>query len=139
MIKISFDCNVIGSVLLGGHSRSRFVELMLSENEIQYYHCDEFIQEIKKLESVPYFKKKNITEAVIHKFLREYLKFSLSVKLTSKNEGSRDAKDNYLLNLVEDAKLDFLVTGDKDLLVLKQHLSTKILTLKDLMELLQKE
>ena len=31
----------------------------------------------------------------------------------------RDPKDNYLLALAKDAKADFLITGDQDLLVLK--------------------
>ena len=44
---------------------------------------------------------------------------------------SRDPKDDYLLTLAQQARLDYLVTGDKDLLVLGTHLQTEILTFTD--------
>lgn len=40
-------------------------------------------------------------------------------------------KDNYLLGLCIDGKADYLITGDADLLVLKQIGETKILTLNE--------
>jgi putative PIN family toxin of toxin-antitoxin system len=43
----------------------------------------------------------------------EYIKIKSSVLL------SRDKKDNYLQALAKDAKADFLITGDKGLLVIK--------------------
>lgn len=43
----------------------------------------------------------------------------------------RDSKDNFLLALSQDAEADFLITGDKDLLVLHIFGKTKILTLSD--------
>lgn len=43
----------------------------------------------------------------------------------------RDPKDNFLLNLSIDGKADFLITGDKDLLVLEKIESTQIVTLAE--------
>lgn len=40
----------------------------------------------------------------------------------------RDAKDLYLLSLAETVHADYILTGDKDLLVLEAHLLTRILT-----------
>ena len=40
----------------------------------------------------------------------------------------RDAKDVYLLSMSEAIPAHILVTGDKDLLVLKQHHDTAIMT-----------
>ena len=47
----------------------------------------------------------------------------------------RDEKDNFLLNLSVDGKADYLVTGDKDLLVLEMINKTRILTYRELIKL----
>ena len=39
-----------------------------------------------------------------------------------------NAKDLYLLSLAETVHADYILTGDKDLLVLRAHLQTRILT-----------
>lgn len=41
---------------------------------------------------------------------------------------SRDPKDNFLLDLIDFSKADYLVTGDKDLLVHNPFKSAAILT-----------
>ena len=43
----------------------------------------------------------------------------------------RDPKDNFLLALAKDGDADYLITGDDDLLVLKEFEETKIVTLTD--------
>jgi uncharacterized protein len=46
----------------------------------------------------------------------------------------RDEKDNYLLALAKDSEADFLIAGDKDLLVLKNFENTTICTLTEFLE-----
>lgn len=41
---------------------------------------------------------------------------------------NRDPKDNFLLDLIDFSKADFLVTGDKDLLAHNPFKTSKILT-----------
>ena len=48
-----------------------------------------------------------------------------------------DPKDSYLLALAEASQAEFLVTGDKQLLSLKQHQSTRIITAAAMVEFLQ--
>ena len=43
----------------------------------------------------------------------------------------RDPKDNFLLALAKDGNADYLITGDNDLLVLKEFGKTKIVTLTE--------
>jgi len=43
----------------------------------------------------------------------------------------RDEKDNFLLSLAKDSNADFLITGDKDLLVLKEFEKTQIVTMNE--------
>jgi hypothetical protein len=50
---------------------------------------------------------------------------------------SRDPKDDYLLIFAADYEIDFLVTGDKDLLVLQQWHNTRIITFSDFIKELE--
>lgn len=49
---------------------------------------------------------------------------------------SRDAKDNKFLAVAEEAQVEFLVTGDKDLLVLETFGKTVIVTPRQILEIL---
>ena len=63
--------------------------------------------------------------------LRRYLRQVRSYKLhrvTSVVTACRDPKDNYLLALSLDSQADYLLTGDKDLLVLQRFGTTEIIT-----------
>jgi putative PIN family toxin of toxin-antitoxin system len=46
-----------------------------------------------------------------------------------------DTKDNYLFNLSEKSKADYLVTGDKLLLEIKNYKKTKVITLAKFREM----
>jgi predicted nucleic acid-binding protein len=50
----------------------------------------------------------------------------------------RDANDYFLLSLCRDAKAKFLTTGDPDLLELQKYASTQIISMKDFVEIFQK-
>ena len=50
-----------------------------------------------------------------------------------------DPKDSYLLAMAEASSAEFLVTGDKELLSLKHHKSTRILTPAAMIEILKKD
>ena len=56
--------------------------------------------------------------------IEEYIdlieKSSLVITIISKINACRDTKDNMFLELAKDGKANFLITGDKDLLVLKE-------------------
>ena len=63
--------------------------------------------------------------------LQAYLRRINSYKLTPvavQVEICRDPKDNFLLALCLDGRADFLITGDQDLLVLKQFQQTRIIS-----------
>ena len=51
------------------------------------------------------------------------------IKIKNTVTDCRDPKDNFLLSLSVDGKATHLITGDKDLLVLKVYGETKILTM----------
>jgi uncharacterized protein len=53
---------------------------------------------------------------------------ALNVKITPIHFINRDPKDNFLLDLIDISGADYLVTGDKDLLLHHPFKTAKILT-----------
>jgi len=59
------------------------------------------------------------------------------VLVTSRVKLGRDVNDYYLLSLSRDARADFLITGDPDLLKIEKYSRTKILSMKQFVEMFQ--
>ena len=123
-IKVVFDTNIWISFLIG--KRLSVVEKYISNHQIIIVTTDQLIEEIKEVTSranlskyFPYFK---VLELI--NFLE---KVAAKYEITPQHYISRDPKDNFLLDLISVSRADYLVTGDKDLLTLKQFESTTIL------------
>ena len=56
---------------------------------------------------------------------------AIFIDVTSEINACRDPKDNFLLSFSVDGNATHLLTGDKDLLVLKKFGKTKILTITE--------
>ena len=73
-----------------------------------------------------YFPKKNVNELID---LLEIIAENVVIKPTHKL--CRDVKDNFLFDLIDYSKADYLVTGDKDILVHNPFLTATILSPTD--------
>ena len=91
---------------------------------------EEFIEVANRPKLKKYFSKIDL-EILIE--LIDELAYFIDVK--SNVELCRDAKDNFLLSLAIDAKADYLLTGDKDLLELKKIKGTKIISIADFIDI----
>ena len=70
-----------------------------------------------------YFPKESVKELI------ELLEtISENVEIRPKHFINRDLKDNFLLDLIDFSKADYLITGDKDLLELNPFKTAQILT-----------
>ena len=58
------------------------------------------------------------------------------VNVTSEISQCRDPKDNFLLSPAIDGKADYLLSGDKDLLVLKKIGNTEIKTISEFFDII---
>ena len=87
---------------------------------------DEFLEVARRPKFRRFFSSTDIEE--ILETIDEYANF---VKVQTKIELCRDAKDNFLLSLSIDGRADFLLTGDKDLLDLNKFGETTIITIAD--------
>lgn len=96
--------------------------VLIFSNEL----LEEFIDVVSRPKFKKYFSKKDI-----EKFLAYFDQYGELKKVTSDIKLCRDEKDNFLLNLSVDSKADFLITGDKDLLILDKVVKTKIVTFSE--------
>ncbi len=74
---------------------------------------------------------KYISENELQELLEVVDQFAEFINVTSSVTICRDPKDNFLLSLAIDGNADYLLTGDKDLLVLKKVENTKIVTITE--------
>jgi putative PIN family toxin of toxin-antitoxin system len=89
----------------------------------------EFIDVTSRDKLKPYFTKDDIASLI--DLIEEYGEI---IEVKSKVDVCRDKEDNFLLSLAKDGKADYLITGDKDLLVLDNFGKTEIIKLADFLE-----
>lgn len=111
---------------------------VITNPAFDFFSCDELESEIKKI-----LNEKRIQKYLDNKIKKEFWYYYFETveyfKIKSSTSISRDKKDNYLLALSKDVNADFLITGDKDLLVLKKFENTLIFTLTEFLAYLNKK
>ena len=78
------------------------------------------------------------TKQLYERVMRFVDKKGITVEPTVKIEKSRDSKDNFLLELAETTQANYVITRDKDLLVLENWKDTIIIKPEDFLPLLRK-
>ena len=126
--KVIFDTNVWISFLIG--KRLKILKKYISSGNITIVINGQLMQEIKEVTSreklKKYFPPKSVDELIellniiAKKFQTEPIHFIL-----------KDKKDNFLLDLIDVSKADYLVTGDKELLKYNSFKTAAILTPAD--------
>ena len=117
-MKIVLDTNIfVSSFYWAGNPRKVFDRVTNGLDEL--YITDEILKEIVSVMSEKRF------DTSIDK-IQEYVKIieSYSIKISPNDvpeKISRDEGDNKILQCGFDGNVDFIVTGDNDLLVLKEH------------------
>ena len=125
--RIIVDTNCWISFLIGRKLSS--LVALLSDERIDLVLCDELLEEIREVTQRPKFAKYFPLQEVesLLSFLR--LKGILFEPFENIHI-CRDEEDDYLLALAVEAKAHYLVTGDKDLLVIKRIASCRIVDVK---------
>jgi uncharacterized protein len=125
-IKIAFDTNIWVSFTIG--KQLAILKSVLLNKDFKVFFCteiqEEYLNVVSRDELKKYVSPLRIEETMV---LIETQTHQISIK--SSVQLSRDANDDFLLAFAKDAKLDYLITGDKDLLVLKTFENTEIVTM----------
>jgi putative PIN family toxin of toxin-antitoxin system len=127
-IRLVIDVNNWISALLSLKFRTRINSLFASEFRLVV--SEELLGELANTVRKPHLEKQIIRTN--YDSLVSLLRTDAEhVAVHSTVEICRDPKDNFLLALAKDGNADYLITGDGDLLVLKEFENTKIVTLSD--------
>jgi putative PIN family toxin of toxin-antitoxin system len=107
-----------------------FIDDLLQTEKIQLIFCEELFDELLEVISRPKLRKifTNDDRELIFGIINKYAVYIPVVSVTTV---CRDAKDNFLLSLAKDSKANYLLTGDKDLLILKTFDDTQIVTVTE--------
>ena len=126
--RIIVDTNLWVSFLLSG--KFNFLDVLLGSGKVELIFCSELLSELLEVTSRPKLKKFFSVEdwALVFEIIERH---AVLVTVVSSVTLCRDPKDNFLLALAKDAKADYLLTGDKDLLVLKTFDKTQIVTITE--------
>lgn len=124
-IRVIFDTNVWISFLIG--KRLSFIKRFIANGQVLIITTPQLINEIKAVTSrerlEKYFPQESVSELIE---LLETIAEQIEIKPI--HFINRDPKDNFLLDLIDFSKADYLVTGDKDLLGLNPFKTATILT-----------
>lgn len=123
--KVILDTNLWISFLIS--NKFSQIDHLIENKSIILIFSTESLEEFISVVSRPKFKK-YFSKNDIRKVLECFDQFGEFVEVHSDVRICRDKKDNFLLNLSIDSKADYLVSGDKDLLILENIERTKILT-----------
>ncbi len=94
------------------------------------------LAEFRDVADRPFFRAR-IRPSAIELLAADLQDFSFYCRNLPSGPVAPDPKDSYLLAMAQASQADFLVTGDKDLLSLKRHGSTRIVTPAAMIELLR--
>ena len=127
-MKAVIDTNLFISFLIG--KKLQGLKGLLIDFRIELIFAEQNIQELRIVTQRPkfkkYFKSDDLDDLIdlINAIGKVFV-------IENVPNICRDPKDNYLLELSRKGKANYLITGDIDLLEIREYKKTKIITIKE--------
>lgn len=134
-MRLVLDSNVLLSALLSTNSPPAKIITLWRNRKFSLLTTDAQIYELARVTRYPKIRAR-LAAAVSGRLINQLRDLAILVENLPKVSRSPDPDDNYLLALAEAGQAQFLVTGDKLLLALKRHKSTRIVTPASLLDLM---
>jgi putative PIN family toxin of toxin-antitoxin system len=128
-VKVVLDSNVIVAAFAARGLCGALFELCIDRHTIIL--SDFILTEVRRAFAQK-LKMPQHSIGKIESYLKEICTLSLFDKITENI--CRDKDDNNIIALAVSAETDFIITGDKDLLVLKKYKSVRIVSLREFWE-----
>lgn len=129
--RVVLDTNIVLSALLFSGGRVAWLRYAWQGRQMQPLVCKATASELLRVLTYPKFK---LTEAEQQDLLADFLPYTDAVSLPDPWPDlplCRDEHDQVFLALAVAGKADFLVTGDADLLALRESFSGLIMTVDE--------
>jgi len=133
-MKLVLDANIyISSFFWGGNPR-RIIERIISGKDLLFV-SKEILTEVFSVMSRPKFDMK---EEHISRFINSIEEIAFDIKLTDSIQNvCRDKDDDKIIECAVLANADYIITGDDDLLTIKEFRGTKIITANEYINILK--
>jgi putative PIN family toxin of toxin-antitoxin system len=126
MLRILLDTNVyVSAILFNGKPREILQDLV--DEKIKVYISNEILEELENTFSKPKFKLTNDFIQIVLSEIREITQLVIITPLNNYLD-LRDRNDYHILEAAYSTKVDYLITGDKDLLSLAKIKDFKIIS-----------
>ena len=135
-MRIVLDTNILISALMSSASPSAQLRALWRTRKIVVVTAARQIEEIARVTRYPKIRTR-IAPALSGRLVNRLRTVAVVVGELPQLDVSPDPDDNYLLALAEAGHAQFLVTGDKMLLSLRHHKSTRIVTPTAMVEALK--
>jgi uncharacterized protein len=137
-MRLILDTNILVSALLSPLGPPAKLLDAWERKTFTLVACDLLIAEFRDVVARPFFRARLRPSAaeLLAVGLRD---FSIYFRNLPSGPIAPDPKDSYLLAMAEAGQADFLVTGDKEILSLKRHKSTRIVTPAVMIEALKSQ
>jgi putative PIN family toxin of toxin-antitoxin system len=126
-MRLILDTNILLSALLSPLGAPAKLLDAWERNKFTLVASDALIAELRDVAGRPFFRARLRASAaeLLAAGLRDFTFYCHSLP---SGPIAPDPKDSYLLAMAEASQAEFLVTGDKELLSLKHHKSTRMIT-----------
>ncbi|MHC6202539.1 putative toxin-antitoxin system toxin component, PIN family [Breznakiellaceae bacterium SP9] len=133
-MKVVIDINIFVSAFLWEGNPKKVVDRVI-EGSDELYITQEILEQISEVLNRPKF---NVDKEGVkyYKKLIEEIANELTSDIKIQN-GSRDVDDNIVLECGITGNVDYIITGDNDLLVLKEFNGIKIVAAKEYLEIIE--
>lgn len=136
-MRVVLDTNVLISALIRPDSLTRKIYDGARNGRIDLVTCDAQLEEFRRVTRYPKVRR-YITPSEAGAMLNELRELAIYVELHNNAPVSPDRSDDFLFAAAQASSADYLVTGDKnDVLTLGRHGKTKIVTARQLIEILK--
>lgn len=135
MLKIVIDTNLCISALLSPGNPQRIVDLLTTDT-FQAFYPDLLLQQLQEVAARPKIAAR-ISAERLAQLLAVIQRNAIQVELETIPAICRDPTDDAFLECARLADCDYLVTGDKDLLILQSHRKTRIVSPVEFLQVLK--
>ncbi len=132
LVRCVFDTNVIISALLFENSKpAQAFQYALANGEVLLS-----LDLLEELNEVLGRKKFNryVTNEEREEFLETLIERAVLIEIVENIQECRDPKDDKVLELALNGEAQYIITGDRDLLVLNPFRNVKVITVEDFLK-----
>ena len=133
MIKVVIDTNVFVSAILFDGELDKLINLW-KRKKFTFLLSKEILEEYIKVLS---YKKFELSDKIIKRIIyEELLPYTKNIKVKKRiNIIKKDPSDNIFLECALEGRANYIISGDKHLLQLKQYKSIKIISFREFIKL----